>query len=240
MYVAGTFSYKTLYDLRLTKWDYDYRIVDSLEFYYGTNDSSRLSYIFLPFNALSWKGNPNEIYVTYFLDSMVSWQNNSNFQKSCVIVAKVDSSLNLHWKKAFIHPDYRFATWGIEALEDGGAIVYGGISENPTDPRTPIFTAGYIIRIDSSGSISSTSDPLMQIHKDYVMYPNPAKDYVWFQAQKPNQPISMRIYDIHGKLMYQKEKFQEEQINISEWSKGMYFYQIDCEGRVSNGKILKE
>ncbi len=220
------------YRMRITKWNEDYDIIDSLEVSY---DSNYTSYPIISEKSISYKGNPKEIYVSYTYDSLYSM-----LEKTMVIVAKIDSNLNLHWQKAFTHPVYRFMSWGIEALEGGGAVIYGGLLENPTNPPSPIFSAGYIIRIDSSGSISSTSDPLMQIYKDYVMYPNPAKDYVWFQSQKPNQLISIRIYDIHGKLMYQKEKFQEEQINISEWSKGMYFYQIECENRVSNGKILKE
>jgi len=214
--------------IRVTKWNENYQIEDSLEFSYFPNQDTQ--YV-ISSKSISWKNNPNEIYVcasTSAYDPM----------RTQVIVAKIDSSLNTHWVKSFKHPSKGFTAYGIEALEEGGAIIYG-TANSGTDSLT-FNHSGYLIRIDSTGAILTTNDPLMRVEKDFITYPNPAKNYLYFSVQHDSKPIDVQIFDALGALVYQEKNVQQTRLSLEGWSTGIYVYRVRCEDRVTSGKVVKE
>lgn len=69
-------------------------------------------------------------------------------------------------------------------------------------------------------------------------YPNPASDLVTLPYDA-NGATSMKIYDMQGKLVERKflnENEQELQLNIKDYTSGMYFYEVNGE---SNSFIVK-
>ena len=69
-------------------------------------------------------------------------------------------------------------------------------------------------------------------------YPNPASEIVTLPYEA-DDATSMKIYDVQGKLVERKflnENEQELQLNIKDYTSGMYFYEVNGE---SNSFIVK-
>lgn len=60
------------------------------------------------------------------------------------------------------------------------------------------------------------------------VYPNPAKDYIIFEAPVPlNQQFTLKLFEINGKMIYEnvfKAEAFPVRINISDFSPGLYIY----------------
>jgi hypothetical protein len=72
------------------------------------------------------------------------------------------------------------------------------------------------------------------------VYPNPAKNVIHFVNENMK---NIRITDVTGKLIFTDANVRSinYQVNTSEYSKGIYFYQIEMnDGRSSTGKFIKE
>jgi hypothetical protein len=73
--------------------------------------------------------------------------------------------------------------------------------------------------------------------------PNPLEDYLNIDWTGANfQSLSIRIYDINGRLLWHKESIinQSAHINFKNWDKGMYFIHIFNNYERSIHKILKK
>ncbi|AXP79594.1 C5a peptidase precursor [Mariniflexile rhizosphaerae] len=96
-----------------------------------------------------------------------------------------------------------------------------------------------LIVTGSDLTLSATQKPLDNI----VVWPNPAGDILNFRF-KPTEPkIKIRLYNILGKVIYQKEmeinnSVIEEAINTGNFLKGIYFLNIQNGNGIYNRKIL--
>ena len=74
------------------------------------------------------------------------------------------------------------------------------------------------------------------INQSISLYPNPANDIITIQSD--STITSIILYDVLGKLVNQ---YFANEIDISNLSKGMYFFQITTEtGAIANIKLLKD
>ena len=62
----------------------------------------------------------------------------------------------------------------------------------------------------------------------FTIYPNPAKNMLFIDKSQSNYPTKVEIYDINGKLVLQQEteKIIQNNIDISQLSKGLYYVTI--------------
>ncbi|RZT00020.1 T9SS type A sorting domain-containing protein [Aquimarina brevivitae] len=76
----------------------------------------------------------------------------------------------------------------------------------------------------------------------FVVYPNPSKDIFNIQWRNAST-VKYSVYDITGKLVLKKDDLdlsdQETQIDLSSFTKGVYFLKIALDSKESNVKLLK-
>lgn len=79
----------------------------------------------------------------------------------------------------------------------------------------------------------------------YTLYPNPASNYIQLHADflPPYQPVDFALYDINGRLQYQKtlpNASAPRHTDISHLPAGMYIYEFSQNRQVlGSGKLLK-
>jgi inhibitor of cysteine peptidase len=78
-----------------------------------------------------------------------------------------------------------------------------------------------------------------------AVYPNPIVDgklTVNLNQFENNQPITITIHDIQGKVVYKQEEKQNFKIEIDAetFSKGMYFVNVSSQSKTANYKVVKE
>ena len=72
-----------------------------------------------------------------------------------------------------------------------------------------------------------------------TIYPNPASDFLYIENIP--KPMEMEIYDLSGKVMLRKEvNNSSESVNVSQLSKGVYFYGLNQNGKtIKTGRLIK-
>lgn len=105
--------------------------------------------------------------------------------------------------------------------ERSANIIFSG--DNGVDFKTVVVT--------QSGLLSSTDVKTFTT----VIYPNPASDVLNIQAEQKITKIE--IFDLSGKLLI--SKYNKENINISNLSKGIYIIKIHTLLGTSNSKFIK-
>ena len=111
-------------------------------------------------------------------------------------------------------------------------IIYwpSGIVDNVTNPA--INTFHKIVE----GETLSIED---QTISDLVLYPNPAKDVINFTTTVELEGKIATVFDINGKRVLNR-KLTENKLNVSVLQAGMYFLQIESEGKTLKRKFIKE
>jgi len=91
---------------------------------------------------------------------------------------------------------------------------------------------------------SSINQPLLSENR-ILVYPNPATNQVYFNlsADVKATDYSLSVFDINGRLVSQEQLKQAINVkNVSSWSKGHYFYQLNDmkSGKMEHGKFIVE
>ena len=87
-----------------------------------------------------------------------------------------------------------------------------------------------------SGQTTSVNDDPWQ--NKVIVYPNPAKDFIVFNLEDVTGSASVEIYDIRGRKISKDKLLNNNQISISQLSKGLYIYRIYNNGLIYKGKFL--
>lgn len=143
-----------------------------------------------------------------------------------------------------------FATESIIASNS----VYEGAKINYVAARSIKFTPGFIAykgaaliakieSINYSNSIKSSFDnkanninPLDEL---ITVYPNPSDGLINIEMNGAKLPLYIVVYDYIGKSIVNKKMEQQfEQIDLSEYSKGMYILKIKANESVYFNKII--
>lgn len=150
-----------------------------------------------------------------------------------VFFAKLDSNLNLIWKKDLdlgcgpINSEFR----NIIKSKDGGIIV-PFVENRYGDTCEPI-----LIKLDPDGRITSTIDKLNHLNS-MELFPNPVQDILYLNSPDEFAVKSIRIYDITGKN-YNVE-LQDKEINLSNLPAGMFILSIELsDHRKITKRIIK-
>jgi hypothetical protein len=101
------------------------------------------------------------------------------------------------------------------------------------------YTNGNLLSIDD---IDVTATPLMSVtdvnKKNLTLYPNPTSDY--FTINNANDVISVKIYDISGKVVKSKLEAVDNKFDISSLEKGAYTVSIESKTGTVSKKIIKK
>jgi hypothetical protein len=156
---------------------------------------------------------------------------------SFYLIGVVDASLNTGWVKYYGGDQYYHAE-GVLATTDGGCLIHGSSFnyQTQTDERD-IF----IIKVDSSGVVTSSGpDPLPLLH-DAIVYPNPGSDYFIVESGPQIKGANLVLYNLHGypvKTATIDDSFQI--INTADLPSGCYVWQISFNGvLVESGKWIR-
>jgi hypothetical protein len=85
---------------------------------------------------------------------------------------------------------------------------------------------------DVLGNIKNIENDNVQI------YPNPSNDYIGFNSlNKMFEGFSFSLFDASGNLV--KNAVFHQRIDISDLSRGIYFYRLQKDGKVLTGKVVK-
>jgi len=101
------------------------------------------------------------------------------------------------------------------------------------------YTNGNLLSIDD---IDVTTVPLMAVNdvnkKDLTLYPNPTADY--FTINNTNDIVSVKIYDISGKVVKSQLEAVNNKFDISSLEKGVYTVSIETKSGFVSKKIIKK
>jgi hypothetical protein len=126
---------------------------------------------------------------------------------------------------------------GIEKTGDGGYIVCGMPYSAP-NPKV------WALRVDSMGcfntscSASNVGINENQINGFIIIYPNPANDKLFIQSESQNVTY-INIVDILGREI-SPSSVKEKEIDISNFSKGIYFVNCKVNDQFRSLKFVKE
>lgn len=101
------------------------------------------------------------------------------------------------------------------------------------------YTNGNLLSIDD---IDVTTTPLMAVNdlikENLTLYPNPTADY--FTINNTNDIISVKVYDISGKIMKSKLEAINDKFDVSSLEKGVYNVSIETKSGTVSKKIIKK
>ncbi|MEO5572368.1 MAG: T9SS type A sorting domain-containing protein, partial [Bacteroidia bacterium] len=152
------------------------------------------------------------VYVTYT-------GSNSIIPANFVVTAKFDSSGNLKWKIRYNAPS------AVTALT--------------LDKFNNVYIAGegFVIKYSQ---LTGTEE--LQSHKNQLLiYPNPADDYIKVNCPACQKKIKIEIVNPLGQLILSKNNFDNYcTIDISHFSKGIYFLKVYSEQIIYSQKFIRE
>ena len=133
-----------------------------------------------------------------------------------VLLNENGDSSNILWTELY-------GNWDFQAVDEAGDSAY---------LRTFIF-------VIQNGIPTMTST--IELNQQTKVFPNPTNDFFTIELSENQYSENLRIVDVTGRIIYESvEKSNQIKVVSSDWTKGIYFYQIRLEnGILVNGKILK-
>jgi hypothetical protein len=177
-------------------------------------------------------GTPNLIAEQYPWQAEDTW----------IMLNLLDSNLNLKWQQ-FYGGDAFYHLRELRATQDGGCLMVATrYDENTQFEEYDAF----ILKVDSSGIITSTDDhPVIPVNQ-LSIYPNPANDYtvVRYPGVFGSYDKEILIYNTLGmniKQVSASQDYDETKIDIPGWPSGQYIVVLQIQGKkVMTGKFIKQ
>lgn len=123
-------------------------------------------------------------------------------------------------------------TNSLYTLESGGHLAPVTPS-NFSDISVPFISDFLYSLLDCSQTTISVSElsPL-----DLVVYPNPSNGIVTVQSSQTN--FDLKIYNTVGELVFSSHDIRSTQLNLNNWSSGIYSLIISANNRFENRKLI--
>lgn len=75
--------------------------------------------------------------------------------------------------------------------------------------------------------------------KNYNLYPNPTSDFVYISSTADS--FQLRLVDASGKFLFSTDVLDTyTSIDLTEYENGIYFLEINCDGKIVTEKIIKK
>ena len=101
------------------------------------------------------------------------------------------------------------------------------------------YTDGNLLSVDD---ISVTTTPLMAVNDvnktNLTLYPNPTADY--FTVDNHNEVVSVKIYDVSGKIVKAMGESTDKKYDVSSLEKGLYTVSIETKSGTTSKKLIKK
>jgi plastocyanin len=141
-------------------------------------------------------------------------------------------------------------TWnanGVTPLPGGFSFPNGSGDFTTTTPGTIYYVCTQHVALDGmKGTITVNAiTAINDIYKDGggKLFPNPARDFITYQAKTISRIKEIRIVDLTGRAVkvMQKPELSESQIRIeiSNLDRGMYFIIVKSDDGIESGRFLK-
>jgi len=181
---------------------------------------------------------------TYSNDGDVSGKHNVHGTGSDIWVFKINATGDLLWQKCFGGLGSEELTWsGVIDNGDGSYVITASLFGNGNSGDLTCMTNPdgnrdiWLIQLRDTTFVSSNHIPLPEY--SVKTYPNPARDYVLFELEKPLPSGNISISDITGRLVETVALTGIKTVWITKGVKpGVYLYQLIGSGYFTNGKIL--
>lgn len=181
---------------------------------------------------------------TYSNDGDVSGKHNVHGTGSDIWVFKINATGDLLWQKCFGGLGSEKLTWsGVIDNGDGSYVITASLFGNGNSGDLTCMTNPdgnrdiWLIQLRDTTFVSSNHIPLPEY--SVKTYPNPARDYVLFELEKPLPSGNISISDITGRLVETVALTGIKTVWITKGVKpGVYLYQLIGSGYFTNGKIL--
>jgi len=113
---------------------------------------------------------------------------------------------------------------------------FGSYALNFSD--TTLINAGsndtYLAKLDRNGFVNV---PSVEGREDVRLFPNPARDFINVLTEGPAE---IRINDLSGRTVMTQQFRTSTSIDVSTLPSGLYGYTLWLEGRITNGKFVRE
>ncbi len=150
-------------------------------------------------------------------------------------IIKLNSLGNLEWQKCYGGSGFDVER-SIQQTTDGGYIVAGYTYSIDGDVSGNHGGKDYwIVKLDSSFNniYEITNNYKLSIHQDFT------KELINIYIENPNMNTIIEIININGNIMYSKEiNSSYEQIDVSKYSKGIYFVKVRAKDFMKIEKII--
>jgi len=98
----------------------------------------------------------------------------------------------------------------------------------------------FLLKIVSQGN-SPLSVHLLTESKVVEVYPNPSKNWIKINTNEPGEKLKIKILDLQGQIVFNREAIADQRINISELPLGTYLMHLEGEKGAwhNNYKLIK-
>lgn len=95
--------------------------------------------------------------------------------------------------------------------------------------------------VDTSDCINIVLSSINELkNNDFVIYPNPSSDIINIQSINDLYVEELKIYDVSGKIIIEKNKNNTNNIDVKQLKKGVYVIKIRTSNGISNKKFIKQ
>ncbi len=133
--------------------------------------------------------------------------------------------------------EFEYAEVDIEYYSDEDPELLEILFKNPCDND---ILSEFTIDFVGLQGLNSTSLEETSLLSEINIFPNPAQDILTFESVLENEKNTLiQVFDLQGRLMDQFNFSRNQQrLDVSNWSNGMYFYQIINDGEnIKSGKV---
>jgi len=152
-----------------------------------------------------------------------------------VAVCKLDTDLNLIWKRWYGGAQEYHVISDFIPTHDGGCLLTGKGSPNPAN----VFNAcPYVLKITSEGYCSVKEERLLL--RPYRFFPNPVDDLLQVEYSPDVQPSAVELYDLQGRLLRTQSEGLES-IRMGELPAGTYTLRVIMDdGTTYSDKVIQQ
>jgi hypothetical protein len=75
---------------------------------------------------------------------------------------------------------------------------------------------------------------------DFITYPNPVNNKLTIKTKELSSGAKAEVHNSLGQLVYTSKIAEESTIDLSSFSKGLYFVKVSDNGKSEVKKIIKE
>jgi hypothetical protein len=100
-----------------------------------------------------------------------------------------------------------------------------------TDGRMVVSTYGSGVFESYVNSLNPTTSIKENKLNDFVVYPNPTTNYIWFKGLSNETNIRFEIYNLQGAKVKQGNIVSNEGIDVQELPEGMYILKLQIHGK---------